>query len=147
MICVDASVAVKWVLNEKLSGHARALYRAQLELREPIIVPSLLVYEVTNTVRQQIRKPEGMSRIAARRALADLLAARIEIHSPSGMHQLALDIADDHDLPAAYDAHYLALSELLGCEFWTADVRLLRRVQTGMPFVRWLGDYTLADEA
>lgn len=147
MICVDASVAVKWVLQEELSDHARALYRTQLRMHEPIVAPSRLLYEVTNTIRQQIRKPEGMSLVAARRALADLLASRIEIHSPPGMHQVALQIADDHDLPAAYDAHYLALSDLLDCEFWTADVRLLRRVQKALPFVRWLGDYAPPDEA
>ncbi len=146
MICVDASVAVKWVLQEELSDQARALYRTQLRMREPIVAPSLLLYEVTNTVRQQIRKPEGMSLVAARRALADILASSIEFHSPPGMHQLALAIADDHNLPAAYDAHYLALSELLGCEFWTADGRLLRRIQRALPFARWLGDYALPEE-
>ena len=40
-----------------------------------------------------------------------------------------------------YDAHYLALSQLLGREFWTADQRLLRQVQGALPFVRWLGDF------
>lgn len=145
MICVDASVAAKWVLQEELSDQARALYRARLRMREPIVAPSLLLYEMTNVIRQQIRKPEGMSLVAASRALADFLAASIEFRSPPGLHQLALQIADDHSLPAAYDAHYLALSDLLGCEFWTADVRLLQRVQRALPFVRWLGDYALPD--
>jgi predicted nucleic acid-binding protein len=52
MICIDASVAVKWVLQEELSEHARALYRAHLRMREPLVAPSLLLYEVANTVRQ-----------------------------------------------------------------------------------------------
>jgi predicted nucleic acid-binding protein len=146
MICVDASVAVKWVLQEELSDQARALYRAHLRMREPIVAPSLLLYEVTNTVRHLLRKSSGMSLVAARRALADLLAASIEFHSPPGLHQAALMIADDHDLPTAYDAHYVALSDMLGCEFWTADGRLLRHVQKAMPFVRWLGDYAPNDE-
>ena len=54
---------------------------------------------------------------------------------------LALDIADAYGLPAAYDAHYLALADLLGCEFWTDDRRLLRQVSHDLLFVRWLGDF------
>jgi predicted nucleic acid-binding protein len=57
------------------------------------------------------------------------------------MHMLALDFADTYGLPAAYDAHYLALADLLDCEFWTDDRRLLQRVGRDLPFVRWLGDF------
>lgn len=141
MICVDASLAVKWILQEELSDRARALYRAHLRTNELIVAPSLLLFEVTNIVRQQMRRERAMSLFAASRALEDFLAFKVEIHAPPGMHALALKFADANGLPAAYDAHYLALAELLGCEFWTADVRLLRRVQGTLPFVRGLGDF------
>jgi hypothetical protein len=32
-------------------------------------------------------------------------------------------------------------AELRGCEFWTADERLFRRVGDRLTFVRWLEDY------
>jgi predicted nucleic acid-binding protein len=44
-------------------------------------------------------------------------------------------LADQFSLPAAYDAHYLALAELLEGEFWTADGQLARRVQPSLPWV------------
>lgn len=145
MICVDASIAVKWILEEDLTAQADALYLAAQRAGSPIVAPALLLFEVTNVVRQQVRGERAMPLVAASRALADFLSFDIEIHAPSGLHQLALTIADANGLPAAYDAHYLALSELLGCEFWTADRRLLQRVQGALPFVRWLGDYVSPD--
>jgi alpha-galactosidase len=41
-------------------------------------------------------------------------------------------------LPAAHDAHYLALAERLGAEFWTADQRLVRAVQPQLSWVHGL---------
>jgi predicted nucleic acid-binding protein len=47
-----------------------------------------------------------------------------------------LDLADRFALPAAYDAHYLALADWLGGEFWTADRRLAKAVGEALPWVR-----------
>jgi predicted nucleic acid-binding protein len=44
-------------------------------------------------------------------------------------------------LPAAYDAHYLALAEREQCEFWTADTRFLRAIDGKLPWVHPLADY------
>jgi predicted nucleic acid-binding protein len=35
----------------------------------------------------------------------------------------------------AYDAHYLALAELLGCDFWTADRPLAAAARVQVPWV------------
>ena len=51
------------------------------------------------------------------------------------MHEQALDLAERFAFQAAYDAHYLALAEWLGGEFWTADGRLVQAVQAGLPWV------------
>jgi predicted nucleic acid-binding protein len=48
-------------------------------------------------------------------------------------------LADEHNLPAAYGAHDVALAELLGAALWTADRRLLRALGGRLPFVRWIG--------
>lgn len=36
-----------------------------------------------------------------------------------------------------------ALAEILGCEFWTADERLVNAAKDKLPWNRWLGDYEL----
>jgi predicted nucleic acid-binding protein len=48
--------------------------------------------------------------------------------------------------PAAYDAHYLALAEMMNCEFWTADERLFNAVRDKLSWVRWLGQLEREDD-
>jgi predicted nucleic acid-binding protein len=141
VICVDASVAVKWLLNEERSDRARALYSATLRTGETIIAPPLLPLEVTNILRQRMRAKDGLSLAEATAQLDIFLGLPIEYHNPTGLHRQALAIADSHDLPATHDAHYLALAEYLGCELWTDDQQLLRRVGSSLPFVRGIADY------
>jgi predicted nucleic acid-binding protein len=141
VICVDASVAVKWILDEERSDRARALYSAAVETSVSIVAPPLLPLEVTNILRQRMQTTEGLSLFAATQHLDDFLALPIEFHSPAGLHFQALVLADALGLPATYDAHYLALAEHLGCELWTDDQRVIRQVATGLPFVRWIGDH------
>jgi len=50
-------------------------------------------------------------------------------------------LATHFNRPTAYDAHYLALAEMLGCEFWTADRRLYNAVKEELPWVKWLSDF------
>ena len=141
MICVDASVAVKWVLNEERSDRARALYQAALRAGESIVAPPLLPLEVTNILRQRMRAKDGLSLMEAARQLDDFLTFPIDFRNPVGLNYWAFVLADALDLPATYDAHYLALAEHLGCELWTDDQRLIRHVTNSLPFVRWIGDH------
>lgn len=141
MICVDASVAVKWILEEEYTEQALDLYFTSLRVGESIIAPHLMPIEVTNIVRQRMRKPDGPSLEEAMLLLDKILAFPITLLNPDGLHQRALAIAHAYGLPAAFDAHYLALSEFSRCELWTDDRRLLRQIGPELPFVRWLGDY------
>ena len=141
MICADASVAVKWILDEDRSDRARALYSAAVQTSEPIVAPPLLPLEVTNILRQRMRTGDGLSLASAKQHLDDFLALAIEFHNPAGLHFQALVHADALGLPATYDAHYLALAEHLGCELWTDDQRLIRQVAASLSFVRWIGDH------
>ena len=42
---------------------------------------------------------------------------------------------------AAYDAHYLALAQSVGCDLWTADERFYRAASPSIENVRWLGEF------
>jgi predicted nucleic acid-binding protein len=141
VICVDASVAVKWILEEERSDLAMALYSAVVQVGQSIVAPPLLPLEVTNILRQRMRATPGLSLIDATAQLDDFLTLPIDYRNSMGLHHQALVLADALGLPATYDAHYLALAEHLGCELWTDDQRLIRQVATSLPFVRWIGDH------
>lgn len=140
MICVDASVVAKWLFPEEHSELALALVAASAQAGQRIVAPTLLPIEVTNIIRQRMLR-DGLSLGQATRLLGQYHAFSIAISAPEALSERALALADAHNLPAVYDAHYLALAELLGCELWTSDRRLLRALGGKLPFVKWLGDY------
>lgn len=140
MICVDASVAVKWFFVEEYSDQARSMLQAALESNEPLVEPPLLLSEVTNVVWQKVRRGQ-VSLEHAQGLLERFLSLPLLIESPPPLYERALVLADRCDLAAAYDAHYLALAETLGATFWTADARLVRALNGRLPFLRWIGDY------
>ena len=139
MICVDASVAIKWVLVEEYSEEALALSAAAVQRGEAVVAPQLLLFEITNVLRQRIR--HGLALADATRLLGAFVNRPMSLGSPPGLHERALAIADTYGLAAAYDAHYIALAQHLDCDFWTDDRRLLRALAGRLPFVRWIGDY------
>ncbi len=58
-LVVDASVVVKWVLeNEELAAEARALLAQGLRQEWRLVAPPLLVAETTNAVYQRFRRGE-----------------------------------------------------------------------------------------
>jgi predicted nucleic acid-binding protein len=58
-----------------------------------------------------------------------------------GIHERAWQLATEFGRPTAYDTHYLALAEHLGCPFWTADQRLFNAVSDKLEWVHFLGDF------
>jgi predicted nucleic acid-binding protein len=140
MICADASVAAKWLFAEEHAAQASALLRDALGVAEPLVAPPLLPSEVANVIRQRLR--QGQVRLdEARALLAQFLTLPIRLQAPETLYDRSLVLADQHNLPAIYDAYYVALAELLGATLWTADRRLLRALGGRLPFVRWIGDY------
>lgn len=140
MICVDASVAGRWLFTGEYSSQADALLDGALQRSERMVAPPFLPVEVTNTIRQYLRRRD-LSLDQARALLAHFLAIPIELHAPPSLYDRALLMADQYNLPAAYDAHYVALAEHFGATLWTADRRLVNTLGGRLPFVRWIGEY------
>jgi predicted nucleic acid-binding protein len=147
VICVDASLAAKWVLPEDYSDKALALFSATAQAGERIIAPPLLPIEVTNIIRRRMLAATApLSLTQATTALERFLAFPVRLEAPAGLYRRALTLSETYQLPAAYDAHYLALSQMRSCMLWTDDRRLLRLLGGRFPSIAWIGDYSVNAE-
>lgn len=141
-VVVDASLAVKWLVNEVHTERAFALARSWARSRTQPVAPYLMPVEVSNALHKRVVRGE-LSLQAATHLLDGLLSAGIELREPAGLHRQALELAARLQLDAVYDAHCLALAESTGCELWTADQRFYEAAKSSFPWVRWLGSFPL----
>ena len=137
-VVVDASLALKWVVEEEDTEQATALRAEWYEEGELLVAPPIFRPEVTNALHQKVRRGE-VGRPEAVEGLQQLVSA-VAIGEPPGLYGRALDLAAAFRLGAVYDSLYVALAELEGCEMWTADRRLVNAVQRDFPQVRWVGE-------
>ncbi len=142
VVVVDASLALKWVLDESDSDLADRLLDGWVNEGMDVIAPALLAYEVANTLHRQVVKGK-LTYEEARRALTDLFATGVLLKFSlyEDISAQAMEFAHEFGLPATYDAHYLALAHSEDCEFWTADTRLWNTVKGKLSWVRWFSDY------
>jgi len=105
-----------------------------LDGSRPLVAPTLLYYEVSNAIHRYLVHGYLLPQ-AADEALIAALSLDISLYEDQDLHHRSLKLARRFSLPATYDAHYLALSERLGAEFWTVDRRLARIVSADLPWV------------
>lgn len=120
-LVIDASVAIKWLVQETGTPEALALRKATLA------APDLLVPECANILWKKHR----LGQLTAGEALAAaqlLERADIELTPMRAHLHRATELAIELDHPA-YDCLYIALAFEKGCAFATADQRLLRKAQ------------------
>lgn len=133
---VDASVVVKWFLEEEHGEQALRLRSDFLEGTLQLRVPALLPWEVINALRYSEdfgsrdlrRAAEGLDRagLVTIPLLGDYLARTIEF-------ALAARIT-------IYDASYLALGAVLSCPVYTSDEALIGRDLSGVDILH-IRDY------
>ena len=139
-VVVDASLTVKWLVEEDDSDKAHAVLQSWVAQDVTRIAPYLLPFEVANVLHRRVLRGE-LNVGDSIRLISRLLESRLELHQPPGLHVRALQLASQLNQGAAYDAHYLALAESVGCELWTADERFYRAVGPGGSNVRWIGEF------
>jgi predicted nucleic acid-binding protein len=124
-LVIDASVAVKWVVEEEGTKEALALRDRALA------APDLLIAECANILWKKVRRNE-LSEQEAVFAAGLLARADIELMAMRPYLEAAVRIAVALDHPA-YDCIYIALAEAEGLRFVTADTSLLRKVGRRAP--------------
>jgi predicted nucleic acid-binding protein len=120
---IDASVALKWFIQEDGSAEASALLTGS----DTLIAPDLIIAEVANAgwkaVRSGSMTPEQHDHAASRLAMAfDTLFPL----GPLAPRAARISRELDH---SAYDCFYLALAETRQATLVTADGRLLKRIR------------------
>jgi len=145
LVVVDASVTVKWLVNEVHSDTAHALSRSWARQGVQPVAPYLMPVEVADALHRRVVRKE-VSVAAAMRLLDMLLASGIELREPRIIHSRALELAEQLRQGAAYDAHYLALAETLDCELWTADARFYHAANALSNRVKLLGEFRSINE-
>jgi predicted nucleic acid-binding protein len=116
---IDASVAVKWLIDEEGSDVARALLG-----RVDLVAPTLIHIEVGNAVWKKRRRGEFIDDPDLT-ALPELLASVLLTIDETPMMKRALSIALELDHPI-YDCVYLAVAEALDQELVTADAKFCK---------------------
>lgn len=135
-LVVDANLVIRLVADPA-DAQVQTLWDEWMQAGRRLAAPTLLAYEVTSVLHRYARLGY-LSANSVRLALDAAFALPIELHGDVDLHWRALELATSLDLPAAYDAHYLALAQRLGAEFWTGDGRLAGRVQDVIDGVRSL---------
>ena len=147
-VVVDASIAVKWILNEPDSSTAMTILTDWTDREDfEVLAPTLLAYEVTNTLHRHIRK--GVLPFDdAKRGLTEIIFKVIDFKFSrnASLNIRSMELARQFGLPAAYDAYYLAFAEYKGCELWTADTRLWNSIRGKLAWVRWMDDYPISQD-
>ena len=117
-IVVDASVAVKFSVQEQGTEAALELIRTESDL----VAPDLLLTEVANAYWAMVRSSRVLE-VHAQRFLDELPDYFSKLYPAGSLLPRALKIACRLRHPV-YDCVYLALAERLGCRLVTADRKL-----------------------
>jgi predicted nucleic acid-binding protein len=130
---LDASVAFKWEVPEPDSDKAIRLWddlrNGVHELLAPDFFPQELAHALTRAERQ--------GRIAIGQAAifwADAMTTPPALMPVISLTPRAINISSALRI-GVYDCLYVALAEREGCEFVTADDKLVKNLQTSFPFV------------
>lgn len=126
MVIIDTSVVFKWFdKKESLRSQARELLKQHLTKQEEIVVPDLLLYEITNAWATKSNLP--IDRIQKN---LDLLEKyNLEFVNPNfDLVKRAGKFAVEHKV-TVYDAIYAVLASEKKCRLITVDEKFIKKTE------------------
>jgi predicted nucleic acid-binding protein len=121
-LVIDASIAIKWVVEEDGTELALALRQ-----HARLVAPDLIIPECSNILWKKVQRKE-LSKDEALIAARLLQSAEMELIPARALMESATRLAIALDHPA-YDCIYQALAVEMGCRFVTADQRLVNKLR------------------
>ena len=123
-IIIDASVVVKWFIEENDSDKARLLRDKFIDGELELYIPTLLYFEVLNALKySQLFSLSELDE--AGESLENYGFKAITIKNDLRKHMI--NVAVEHEL-SFYDASYLGLSIGLSKPFCTADEKIIKKL-------------------
>jgi len=123
-IIIDASVVVKWFIEENDSDKAVFIRDKFIDGKVELYVPTLLYFEVLNALKySQLFRPTELE--DAGESIENYGFKVISIKNEIRKHMIK--VAVDYDL-SIYDASYLGLSIGLEKIFCTADEKIIKKL-------------------
>ncbi len=142
-LVLDSNVGIWTVLPVLQARDVDAPGRVLSWLRQGanLVAPDWWVVECVSGIRMSLYA-NRISTDQAYTAIDDLFLLEVETQPLDvSLCKAALEWATRLQQARAYDAFYLALSERLSSEFWTADKRLANAAhQIGVNWVHWIGE-------
>lgn len=135
-IVLDASVVVKWYVNENHTQNAEKLLDGSYELHAPeLILPEVCNIIWKKVIRGELTSSEGTQIVSA------FSSQSIETHPHKPILNAAF-IGAESTQQTVYDWTYLALAVSLSCQFVTADERFFNVIsKTKLSgSLKWIGD-------
>lgn len=125
IIVLDASVILKWFVEEEWSEIAADIKSEYSKGKLSIAVPSLVFYEVVNVLRYKTEF--GLKDVTV--ALTSLYALQFEICSfDYVLASKTIELAYTYGI-TIYDAAYLGLAALKECRIYTVDEFLVEKTK------------------
>ncbi len=133
---LDACVIIKWFCNEELTEVAIRFRDELINGNIEIIVPDLLLYELSNALRYNPNFDEK----DVKDAIESIFSSEIRILVPtSQVLKRSVEYAYKFDI-SLYDSYYVAMAKELDVIFITSDARLYNQIRT-LNFVKSLEEF------
>ena len=134
MLCLDASFIIRYLASQDTESIYQQYWSQWKADGSTLVAPTLIMYEVLNSFHRASIAGQ-MTPDEVEEFLERALNLGLRFYGDAQLHFKALKMAQKYNLPATYDAHYLALAERLGVELWTADKRLYNTVHDSLDWV------------
>lgn len=139
-LVIDSGVAVKWFVAEPYSAEARHIFREYLLGNLTLVAPDFIYAEFGNIMWKKQAFQNFDPADAADIVEEFRLGIALTLISAEALLDDAYRIAVTHKR-TVYDSLYLALSLREGCQFVTADERLVKAVGRAFPNIVWLANW------
>ena len=125
-LVVDASVVVKWYVEEEYSAQALKIFEDYSDGKFDLLSVHLMPFEVLNALRYN----PAMGVRDIERAGESLSRSQITLFPIlDGLYLDSIRIATEYGI-TIYDSTYLALAESAECDLCTADEKFVKRIES-----------------